>query len=165
MLEAAQDARLALSLLIIPPAFPSRGAQQTQREVSWQPTADRHRSLCVVAHAAVRTRSPPALLLLLGAVAHCAYQSEKNLACDRTMVGPELDYTPTARYAEATKETVLHPLIDQANCILVPGAYFGDEGKGKTVDAIARHPDVKIVARVNRCHLKNQSYYYFIFKN
>ena len=85
MLEA-QDARLALSLLIIPPVFPSRGAQQTQREVSWQPTADRHRSLCVVAHAAVRTRSPPALLLLL-AVAHCAYQSEKNLASDRTMVG------------------------------------------------------------------------------
>eukprot|EP00965_Chrysotila_dentata_P028723 954614-Pleurochrysis_carterae.AAC.1 len=24
------------------------------------------------------------------------------------------------------------------------GAYFGDEGKGKTVDAIARHPAVKV---------------------
>ena len=32
---------------------------------------------------------------------------------------------------------------------LAPGAYFGDEGKGKTVDAIARHPAVKVVARVN----------------
>lgn len=31
----------------------------------------------------------------------------------------------------------------------MPGAYFGDEGKGKTVDAIAHHPKVNIVARVN----------------
>ena len=33
--------------------------------------------------------------------------------------------------------------------LLVAGANFGDEGKGKTVDAIARHPAVKVVARVN----------------
>ena len=39
---------------------------------------------------------------------------------------------------------VLHPLIERSSCILVPGAYFGDEGKGKTVDAIARHPAVKV---------------------
>ena len=31
----------------------------------------------------------------------------------------------------------------------MPGAYFGDEAKGKTVDAIARHPAVQVVARVN----------------
>ena len=62
---------------------------------------------------------------------------------------PELDYKPKARYAESSKEDVLHPLIEASNCILVPGAYFGDEGKGKTVDAIARHPAVKVVARVN----------------
>lgn len=62
---------------------------------------------------------------------------------------PELDYRPTAKYAESTKEDVLHPLIEKSNVILVPGAYFGDEGKGKTVDAIARHPAVKVVARVN----------------
>ena len=61
----------------------------------------------------------------------------------------ELDYHPTARYLEASKEAVLHPLIDASKCILVPGAFFGDEGKGKTVDAIARHPGVKVVARVN----------------
>eukprot|EP01050_Picozoa_sp_SAG11_P017056 SAG11_NODE_2408_length_3396_cov_2.260843_1_plen_222_part_00 len=61
----------------------------------------------------------------------------------------ELDYTPTASYRESTKEEILHPLIAENNCLLVPGAYFGDEGKGKTVDAIAHHPDVKIVARVN----------------
>eukprot|EP01045_Picozoa_sp_COSAG04_P045285 COSAG04_NODE_15794_length_520_cov_0.814727_1_plen_140_part_01 len=46
---------------------------------------------------------------------------------------PELDYKPKARYAESSKEDVLHPLIEASNCILVPGAYFGDEGKGKTV--------------------------------
>jgi len=61
----------------------------------------------------------------------------------------ELDYQPSARFNEAAKEDVLHPLIEQASVILVPGAYFGDEGKGKTVDAIARHPAVKVVARVN----------------
>jgi len=62
---------------------------------------------------------------------------------------PELDYTPSRRYAEAPIEKVLHPLIEQASVILVPGAYFGDEGKGKTVDAIARHKAVSVVARVN----------------
>jgi len=62
---------------------------------------------------------------------------------------PELDYAPSRRYTEAPIEEVLFPLIDASKCILVPGAYFGDEGKGKTVDAIARHPEVKVVARVN----------------
>jgi len=62
---------------------------------------------------------------------------------------PELDYVPTGRWIESTEAEVLHPLIDDSACILVPGAYFGDEGKGKTVDAIARHPAVKVVARVN----------------
>jgi len=62
---------------------------------------------------------------------------------------PELDYKPSARYVEASIEEVLHPLIDDAGVILVPGAYFGDEGKGKTVDAIARHRGVTVVARVN----------------
>ena len=62
---------------------------------------------------------------------------------------PELDYAPTKRYVEASIDEVLHPLIDEAGVILVPGAYFGDEGKGKTVDAIARHRSVTVVARVN----------------
>ena len=61
----------------------------------------------------------------------------------------ELDYTPSGKYREASEEEVLWPLIDASNCLLVPGAYFGDEGKGKTVDAIACHPDVQVVARVN----------------
>jgi len=62
---------------------------------------------------------------------------------------PELDYVPSGSYVEATEEQVLWPMIEKSSCILVPGAYFGDEGKGKTVDAIARHPKVEVVARVN----------------
>eukprot|EP00450_Noctiluca_scintillans_P012449 CAMPEP_0194482648 /NCGR_PEP_ID=MMETSP0253-20130528/4497_1 /TAXON_ID=2966 /ORGANISM="Noctiluca scintillans" /LENGTH=645 /DNA_ID=CAMNT_0039322199 /DNA_START=43 /DNA_END=1980 /DNA_ORIENTATION=+ len=62
---------------------------------------------------------------------------------------PELDYKPSARYIESTVTDVLHPLITDSNVILVAGGFFGDEGKGKTVDAIARHPLVSVVARVN----------------
>ena len=62
---------------------------------------------------------------------------------------PELDYLPTARYFEASEQEVLYPLIEDSELIVVPGAFFGDEGKGKTVDAIARHAAVKVVARVN----------------
>ena len=62
---------------------------------------------------------------------------------------PELEYTPTGVYTEASEDEVLWPLIEESQCLLVPGAYFGDEGKGKTVDAIARHPAVQVVARVN----------------
>mmetsp|Transcript_25656 Transcript_25656/g.55770 ORF Transcript_25656/g.55770 Transcript_25656/m.55770 type:complete len:749 (+) Transcript_25656:324-2570(+) len=62
---------------------------------------------------------------------------------------PELSYTPKARFAESTKKKVLEPLIRKANCLMVAGGFFGDEGKGKTVDAIAVHPSVKLVARVN----------------
>eukprot|EP00811_Abedinium_folium_P011045 NODE_2021_length_2310_cov_7.443426.p1 GENE.NODE_2021_length_2310_cov_7.443426~~NODE_2021_length_2310_cov_7.443426.p1 ORF type:complete len:687 (-),score=228.67 NODE_2021_length_2310_cov_7.443426:113-2173(-) len=62
---------------------------------------------------------------------------------------PELDYQPTSRYTEASIEEVLHPLIANSDAVLVAGGFFGDEGKGKTVDGIARHPDVKVVARVN----------------
>ena len=73
-----------------------------------------------------------------------AYDAIKHLARI-----PELDYVPSGSYVEATEEQVLWPMIEKSACILVPGAYFGDEGKGKTVDAIARHPKVEVVARVN----------------
>lgn len=62
---------------------------------------------------------------------------------------PELDYQPSGVYVEAAETEVLWPLIEDSECILVPGAFFGDEGKGKTVDAIARHRAVEVVARVN----------------
>lgn len=62
---------------------------------------------------------------------------------------PELDYKPSAKYVESTSKSVLDPLIRRANCLMVAGGFFGDEGKGKTVDGIATHPAVKMVARVN----------------
>jgi len=62
---------------------------------------------------------------------------------------PELSYIPSREYVESTKEAVLNPLIKRANCLMVAGGFFGDEGKGKTVDAIAVHDAVKMVARVN----------------
>ncbi|RNF06265.1 putative adenylosuccinate synthetase [Trypanosoma rangeli] len=52
-------------------------------------------------------------------------------------------------YEEASMETVLYPLIEKHQVIMVAGAFFGDEGKGKTVDAVARHPACTCIARVN----------------
>eukprot|EP01059_Diplonema_ambulator_P030689 TRINITY_DN5350_c0_g1_i1.p1 TRINITY_DN5350_c0_g1~~TRINITY_DN5350_c0_g1_i1.p1 ORF type:complete len:638 (+),score=294.17 TRINITY_DN5350_c0_g1_i1:67-1914(+) len=73
-----------------------------------------------------------------------AYEEMKNVAKI-----PELNYTPTARYTEASKEEVLYPIIEKSDVLMVAGAFFGDEGKGKTVDAIATHPKVGVVVRVN----------------
>jgi len=33
--------------------------------------------------------------------------------------------------------------------LVVAGSFFGDEGKGKTVDAIAHHLDVELIMRSN----------------
>jgi adenylosuccinate synthase len=60
---------------------------------------------------------------------------------------PELDFQPTAKYMVSTFEEVLLPLIQANEIIVVGGAFFGDEGKGKTVDAIASYVD--IIARLN----------------
>ncbi len=49
----------------------------------------------------------------------------------------------------SSKKEVLYPLIEKNDVIVVAGAFFGDEGKGKTVDAVASHKDIKFVARVN----------------
>jgi adenylosuccinate synthase len=49
----------------------------------------------------------------------------------------------------STKEDVLYSIIENNNVIVVAGAFFGDEGKGKTVDAVAEHPKIGIIARVN----------------
>jgi adenylosuccinate synthase len=62
---------------------------------------------------------------------------------------PELAYKGTATYREGPLEEVLYPIIESADVLIVAGAYFGDEGKGKTVDAIAHHKDVGVIARVN----------------
>jgi len=63
---------------------------------------------------------------------------------------PELDEPKTAKqYAEASVEDALYPIIDAHQVLIVAGAYFGDEGKGKTVDAVAKHPKCTCVARTN----------------
>lgn len=43
----------------------------------------------------------------------------------------------------------LYKLIEHHDIIMVAGAFFGDEGKGKTVDAVAHHPKCTCIARVN----------------
>ncbi|KEG09598.1 adenylosuccinate synthetase [Trypanosoma grayi] len=63
---------------------------------------------------------------------------------------PELKQpTKIPTYAEASVTEALHPLIESHQVIMVAGAFFGDEGKGKTVDAVARHPSCTCIARVN----------------
>lgn len=52
-------------------------------------------------------------------------------------------------YEEVPVEESLYKLIDSHDIIIVAGAFFGDEGKGKTVDAVARHPKCTCIARVN----------------
>lgn len=73
------------------------------------------------------------------------FETMKNI--DRI---PELDEPKEKkRFKEASLEEVLYPLVDKHQVIMVAGAFFGDEGKGKTVDAVAKHPLCNCVARVN----------------
>nr|AGT02754.1 adenylosuccinate synthase [Angomonas desouzai] len=52
-------------------------------------------------------------------------------------------------YSEASVQDSLYRIVDANDIIMVAGAFFGDEGKGKTVDAVARHPKCTSIARVN----------------
>ncbi len=52
-------------------------------------------------------------------------------------------------FAVNSEEEVLGKIIDDHNVITVVGGYFGDEGKGKTISAIAKNPKIKIVGRFN----------------
>ncbi|KAG8341354.1 putative Adenylosuccinate synthetase [Trypanosoma vivax] len=63
---------------------------------------------------------------------------------------PELKQPTTIKmYKEASVTDVLYPLVEKHQIIMVAGAFFGDEGKGKTVDVVARHPACTCIARVN----------------
>lgn len=64
---------------------------------------------------------------------------------------PELDEPAAGSkvYEEVDLEQALYPLVDKHQVIMVAGAFFGDEGKGKTVDAVARHPKCNCIARTN----------------
>ncbi|KAG5484383.1 hypothetical protein LSCM4_07950 [Leishmania orientalis] len=52
-------------------------------------------------------------------------------------------------YSEASLKDSLYRIIEAHDVIMVAGAFFGDEGKGKTVDAVAHHPMCTCIARVN----------------
>ena len=62
---------------------------------------------------------------------------------------PELDWRNTTCYEPTTSKERLHPLIEEHNVIMIVGAYFGDEGKGKTVDDVCRNPKIGLVVRTN----------------
>jgi len=61
----------------------------------------------------------------------------------------ELDWRNTSKYEEVSSQSRLHPLIEANDVIMICGAYFGDEGKGKTVDDVCRNPKIGMVVRVN----------------
>jgi len=60
-----------------------------------------------------------------------------------------LDEIHSARFDISTKERILYEIVNNNDVITVAGSFFGDEGKGKTVAAIARHPDISMILRVN----------------
>jgi len=62
---------------------------------------------------------------------------------------PELAKNPRHNYSICTLEERLDPIIQQNDIIIVAGAFFGDEGKGKTIDAIARNQLIQLIVRVN----------------
>ena len=62
---------------------------------------------------------------------------------------PELDFVNDVEYKVASEKEVLYPIIADCDVIIAAGSYFGDEGKGKTTDAVAKHPDVEVIMRAN----------------
>ncbi|XQJ25655.1 adenylosuccinate synthetase, putative [Leishmania guyanensis] len=52
-------------------------------------------------------------------------------------------------YSEVSIKESLYRIVEAHDVIMVAGAFFGDEGKGKTVDAVAHHPLCTCIARVN----------------
>jgi adenylosuccinate synthase len=87
----------------------------------------------------------------------CQYTFDTNAAqtklykiLSKTGRIPELDLPQTIpQYGEVPLSESIYPIIEANDVIIVAGAFFGDEGKGKTVDAIAKHPQCAIVARTN----------------
>ncbi|MBW2964664.1 adenylosuccinate synthetase [Candidatus Woesearchaeota archaeon] len=53
------------------------------------------------------------------------------------------------QYAVRSMEDILYPIIEQNSVLIVSGAFFGDEGKGKMIKAIAGHPLIEIIMRAN----------------
>lgn len=60
-----------------------------------------------------------------------------------------LDHVTDKEFELRTWEQVIKPILDEHNVIIVAGSFFGDEGKGKMTDAIARDPSITLVGRFN----------------
>jgi adenylosuccinate synthase len=61
----------------------------------------------------------------------------------------ELNHEHKREYHVSSFEKTLLPLIRDNQIIVVAGAYFGDEGKGKVTDAIANCDLVELILRMN----------------
>ena len=62
---------------------------------------------------------------------------------------PELDTRSSRRFLVDNSNSVLDEIIHAHDLFVVTGGYFGDEGKGKIVFALARHPLIEAVLRLN----------------
>lgn len=60
-----------------------------------------------------------------------------------------LDDDVSAEFVEVPRPEVLDDLIEENDVVVVCGAFFGDESKGKLVAAVADNEKVKLIARVN----------------
>ncbi|CAG9571093.1 putative adenylosuccinate synthetase [Leishmania major strain Friedlin] len=79
-----------------------------------------------------------------------AYQKSVYEALRSLRPLPELQEPRRVKeYAETSLKDSLYRIVEAHDVIMVAGAFFGDEGKGKTVDAVARHPLCTCIARVN----------------
>jgi adenylosuccinate synthase len=78
------------------------------------------------------------------------YQEEIYNALKDLPPLPELQEPRRVKeYTEAALADSLYRIIESNDIIMVAGSFFGDEGKGKTVDAVAHHPLCTCIARVN----------------
>ena len=62
---------------------------------------------------------------------------------------PELSHESSLEFIVRSAEEIIHPIIEANDVIVIAGSYFGDEGKGKITDAVARDPLVELVIRLN----------------
>ncbi|MBW2967994.1 adenylosuccinate synthetase [Candidatus Woesearchaeota archaeon] len=72
----------------------------------------------------------------------------------------ELDIAVNRRYEEATIEDRFYPIVEDNDILIVAGAFFGDEGKGKTIDAVVQHPDIKLLISANSGQNAGHTIYY-----
>lgn len=61
----------------------------------------------------------------------------------------ELGHETSKEYGISSFGEALLPLINSNDVIVVAGGFFGDEGKGKITDAVANHPEIKLIMRSN----------------